>query len=218
MANRKHRVKDIADDLHIDSNALATYLKRMVDGESIEKRKTFNGTQKTNYYEISDPMIRFYYALIFPNLEDIQRRLGEEIYKTNRDNIDAIIEHGFEDVVNSYMDEANKQGALNNTYHTFIKYIADSSILGRSVEIDGLAESLDKKHLAVIEAKYRNKNVSLKVAEHLKESVSIFAKHYKSVEYYIFSKTSFSDDLLNSGSGNIKLISLDDMFESVKEN
>ena len=56
----------------------------MVDGESIEKREMFNGNQKTNYYEISDPMIRFYYSLIYPNLEDIQRRFGKEVYELNK--------------------------------------------------------------------------------------------------------------------------------------
>ena len=213
IANRKHRVKEIADELHIDSNALATYLKRMVDGESIEKRETFNGNQKTNYYEISDPMIRFYYALIYPNIEDIQRRLGEQIYKLSADRINSIIEHGFEDVVNSYMDELNSKGLLKHTYHAFKKYVVDNSVLNRSVEIDGLSESLDKKHLAVIEAKYRNKNVSLQVFNHLKESTSIFSKEYKNVEYYIFSKTSFSDDLLNLNNPNVRLISLSDMFE-----
>lgn len=212
IANRKHRVKDIADELQIDDNALATYLKRMIDGESIEKREMFNGNQKTNYYEISDPMIRFYYGLIYPNLEDIQRRLGRDIYKLNKEKINSVIEHGFEDVVNSYMDELNRDNKLNHTYHSFKKYVVDNSILNRSIEIDALADSLDKKHLLAIEAKYRNKNASLKILNHLKENVSIFSSQYKSVTYYIFSKTSFSDDLSNLDDINVKLISLNDMF------
>ena len=212
IANRKHRFKTIADELQIDSNSLATYLKRMVDGESIEKREMFNGNQKLNYYEISDPMIRFYYALIYPNLEDIQRRLGEKIYELNKDKINSVIEHGFEDVVNSYMDEQNITGKLNYSYHAFKKYVVDNSILNRSIEIDGLAESLDKKNLLVIEAKYRNKNVSLKILDHLKENVSIFAKKYTSIKYYIFSKKSFSDDLLKINDINVKLVMLDEMF------
>ena len=214
IANRNHRVKDIADELRIDSNALATYLKRMVDGESIEKKETFNGNQKTNYYEISDPMIRFYYGLIYPNLEDIQRRLGKKIYAFNKERINSVIDHGFEDVVNSYMDELNRNGKLNRTYHSFKKYVADNSRLNRSIEIDGLAESLDKKHLLVIEAKYHNKNVSLKVLNHLKESVSIFVEKYKGIEYYIFSKTSFADDLLNLNEADVKLFTLQEMFGS----
>lgn len=213
IANRKHRVKDIADELQIDSNATATYLKRMVDGESIEKREMFNGNQKTNYYEIADPMIRFYYSLIYPNLEDIQRRFGKEIYQLNKDKINSVIEHGFEDVVNSYMDELNHRGKLKYTYHSFKKYVVDNSILDRSVQIDGLAESLDKKHLIAIEAKYRNKNVSLNIFNHLEESVSIFSKHYQSIDYYIFSKTSFSDDLLNLDRSDVTLFSLNEMFD-----
>ena len=213
IANRKHRVKDIADELNIDSNALATYLKRMIDGESIEKREMFNGNQKTNFYEISDPMIRFYYALIYPNLEDIQRRLGKNIYELNKEKIINVIEHGFEDVVNSYMDELNHNGELGHIYHSFKKYVVDNSILNRSIEIDGLADSLDKNHLLAIEAKYRNKNVSLSVLNHLKDNVSIFNTKYRNINYYLFSKTSFSDDLLNLNDINVKLFTLDDMFD-----
>ena len=211
ISNRKHKVKEIADYLQLDSKVLSTYLKRMSDSESVEKRETFNGNHKTNYYEISDPFIRFYYKLIFLNIEDIQRGLGKEIFKSNLKVIDSIIEHGFEDVVNSYMDEKNLNGELNAIYHSFKKYSVDNSILGRSVEIDGLSESLDKRSLLVIEAKYRNKDISLKVLNHLKESASIFSG-YKNKVYYLFSKTSFADDLVRHKSENIKLISLADMF------
>ena len=210
IANRKHKVKEIADALQMDSNSLATYLKRMLDGESIQKREMFNGNQKTNYYEISDPMIRLYYKLIYPNLEDIERNIGKDIYALNENDIDKIIEHGFEDVVNSYMDELNQKHQLKYVYRTFKKYVVDNSILGRSIDIDGLAESLDKKHLIAIEAKYRNKNVSLEKLNHLKENVSIF-KQYQSVEYYLFSKTSFSDDLLNLNDPSVHLVSLKEM-------
>lgn len=212
ISNRKRKVKDIADYLHIESNATSTYIKRMVDGESIEKRETFNGSQKTNYYEISDPFIRFYYKFIFPNYENIQRHLGEDVFLSEEKGIEEMISHGFEDVVNSFMDEINQKHKLGNVFDGFKKYTADNSSLGRSIEIDGLAESLDGKELIVIEAKYRNKNVSLEILDHLKESVSIFADRYRVIRYYVFSKTSFSDELSSVNKESVTLISLNDMF------
>lgn len=212
IANRKHKQKEIADELHIESNALATFLKRMVDSESIERRETFNGTNRTNYYEIADPLIRFYYKLIYPNYENIQRGLSEDIYSINKNVVEEVVAHGFEDVVNSFMDELNMKHKLDSSFEPFQKYVADNSILGRSIEIDGLAKSLDSKHLLAIEAKFRNKNVSLDVLKHLEESVSIFSKQYKHIEYYLFSKTSFADELSNLKRDDVKLISVDDMF------
>ena len=46
ISNRIKKVKDIANALGIEDNALATYLSRMLDGASLEKRTTFNGSKK----------------------------------------------------------------------------------------------------------------------------------------------------------------------------
>ena len=213
LSKRKQRVKEIADELRMDSNAVSTYLGRMGEGESIEKRETFNGSRKTNYYEIADPFIRFYYRLIRPSLELIERRMGKQAYESGKNIVNDIIEHGFEDVVNSYMDEQNRKGLLPVVCHPFRHYVADNSKLGRSIEIDGLAESLDGSALVAIEAKYRNKNVSLEILEHLKESVSVFSAKYRRTYYYLFTKTSFSDDLLGLSDPAVRLVSLASMIQ-----
>ena len=212
IASHKQRVKEIADSLRIDSNAASTYLGRMLEGESIEKRETFKGNVKTNYYEISDPFIRFYYRLIFKNLPLIERGLGKDIYRTNVNVIDNVICHGFEDVVNSYMDELNKKEKLPVVCNVFKKYDVSNSSLGRPIEIDGLAESLDGKKLIVVECKFKNENVSAEILEHLKESVSVFEEKYEEIYYYLFSKKSFSNELLAMKDPRVKLITLDEMI------
>lgn len=213
LSKHKQRVKEIADELRMDSNAVSTYLGRMSEGESIEKRETFNGSRKTNYYEISDPFIRFYYRVIRPNLDLIERRMGRQVYESEKAIIDDIVAHGFEDVVNSFMEEQNRKGLLPVACRPFRRYVADNSKLGRSIEIDGLSESLDGNVLIAIEAKYRNKNVSLEVLEHLKESVSVFSANYRRTYYYLFAKASFSDDLLSKNDPDVRLVSLASMMQ-----
>lgn len=212
ISSHKQKVKEIADSLHIDDNAVSTYLGRMIAGESIEKRETFNGNQKTNYYEISDPFIRFYYRLIYLNLPNIERNIGKAVYNNNKAIIEDIINHGFEDVVNSYMDELNVDNKLPNIYNKFRKLSIDNSPLGRSIQIDGLSDSLDGKSLLVIEAKFKNKNISKEILDHLKESASIFSNKYKDIHYYLFSKSSFTDDLLFNRDDNVHLIKISDML------
>lgn len=212
LANHKNRVKEISDQLHIADNALSIYLSRMLEGGSIEKRTMFKGSQRTNYYEISDPFIRFYYRVMYMSLMDIERGLGESVYKTKQTIIEDIINHGFEDAVISYLDELNRNNNLPNTYHSFQKYKVDNSKLGRSIEIDALSDSLDGTSLLAVEAKFKNKNLSLQVLEHLKENVSLFAKNFKNVDYYLFSKSSFGNDLLNLKDNNVHLISLETML------
>ena len=90
-------------------------------------------------------------------------------------------------------------------------YKVDNSKLGRSIELDGLAQGIGKakNRLLVAECKYRNKSLSLSVLEHLKESLSIFpAEHY---DIYLFSKSGFSDDILALNDSSIHLVSLEEM-------
>ena len=213
LSNHKNKIKEMAESTGLGPNALATYLGRMLEGGSIEKKNIFNGNQKTTYYEISDPFIRFYYRVIYPNLQEIDRGIGFPIYHASLNLIEDVIDHGFEDVVISYLNELNASSKLPKVFHQFKRYAVDNSKLGRSIEIDALGESLDGQTLLVAEAKFKNKNLSLDVLNHLKESASIFANDYKEVYYYLFSKSSFSDDLLGFGDGNVKLISLADMLK-----
>ena len=210
ISQRRKRVKDIADELRIEDNALATYLLRMMEGTAIEKRSMFNGNRKTNYYEITDPFMRFYYRIIYPNQSEIENGLGYSIYKETKDDVEDIINHSFEDVVISYLNEQNQLLLLPEPFHQFQNYVVDNSSLGRSIDIDALADSLNGKTLLVVEAKFRNRSLSMKVLEHLKESASIFSK-YQNIHYYLFSKSSFSDDLLKLDDSRVKLITIDTM-------
>ena len=211
ISKRKHKIQEIASSLHIDDRSLSTFLKRMLDAESIEKRDLFNGNKKSVYYEISDPFIRFYYSVIFPYLSDIERGFKNEVFSINIERINKIIEHGFEDVVNSYIHELNITHKLPYIYRDVKKYVVDNSILGRSVDIDGLSESFDKKHLLIIEAKFRDKDISKEVLDHLKESASIF-KGYQTKTYYLISKKGFADNIKALNDNNVKLITLQSMM------
>ena len=212
IANRKHKIKEISDALQIEDKVLSTYLKRMLDAEAIEKRDVFNGNRKTVYYEISDQFIRFYYSVVYPNLPNIERGFKEEIYEISKEKIERIVEHGFEDVTNSYIHELNIRHMLPHVYQDIKKFVADNSTLNRSVEIDGLGESFDRKHLLIIEAKFRDKDISLEVLEHLKQSASIF-QGYESKTYYLISKRGFSDNIRSIEDSDVYMVTLDQMMD-----
>lgn len=212
LSNHKNKIKEIAESIRLEPNALSTYLGRMLEGGSIEKKNIFNGNQKTTYYEISDPFIRFYYRVIYPNLPEIERGIGASIYPMCANLIDDVIDRGFEDVVISYLDERNRSNQLPKVFHQFKRYAVANSKLGRSIEIDALGESLDGQTLLVAEAKFRNKNLSANVLNHLKESASVFANDYQDIYFYLFSKSSFSDDLSEINDRHVKLVTLADML------
>lgn len=214
IAHRKRTNKEIAEFVGKEANYIASYLPKLIDNEIIEKRESFNKNQKMNYYEISDNLIKFWYRFIFDNKEEILQNMGRLIFEDNKDEILQFISFGFENVAISYLSEKNIKGLLPYNYNVIRNYKVDNSKLGRSIELDGLANGIGKakNRLLVIECKYRNKPLSLNVLDHLKESLTIFPYEYYDI--YLFSKNGFNEELVSLDDKSIHLLSLDNMVNN----
>lgn len=214
IAYRRRSNKDIASYLDKPDNFVASYLPRLVENETIEKREAFNKSRKLNYYEISDNLLRFWYRFIFDRKEEIALGLGDVLYEENKTEIDDFIAHGFEDVAISFLTEQNSKGLLKYYYEPIRNYKVDNSKLGRSIELDGLAKGLgkNKDKLLVVECKYRKAPFSTAMLEQLKESVSVF-DGFSSYDYYLFSKSGFTEEMLSLKDDNIHLITLSDLIK-----
>ena len=214
IAHRKRTNKEIAEFVGKEANYIASYLPKLIANEIIEKRESFNKNQKMNYYEISDNLIKFWYRFIFDNKEEILQNMGRLIFEDNKYEILQFISFGFENVAISYLSEKNIKGLLPYNYNVIRNYKVDNSKLGRSIELDGLANGIGKakNRLLVIECKYRNKPLSLNVLDHLKESLTIFPYEYYDI--YLFSKNGFNEELASLDDKSIHLLSLDNMVNN----
>ncbi len=213
VASSKRSVKEIADAVGKEGNYTAKYISSLVDSQVLEKRESFVKNKKLNYYEFSDNLLRFWYRFIFNYRDEIQLGLGESLYGEIADEIDLFISRSMEDVVILYMTEQNLNGNLGRFYHSIRNYRVENSSLGCSVELDGLAEELGRKKpkaLLVIECKYRKTPFTLQMFRHLEESVSVLG-NYAPIDYWLFSKTGFDEDILTAGNEHIHLMSLLDL-------
>ncbi len=208
VSKRKRSNKEIAEYIHEDEAKVSKYIKTLLQSELLDKRETYNGNKKTVYYEIGDPMLRFWYMFIFNNMEKI-RMNGEFVYNNLREDIKQFICYGFEEVSRLYMDELNSKGLLGNIFAPFKPYKVEKSILNRSIEIDGLSN--DDEKLIVMECKYRKEKFTLSMLKHLEESASVFPSKYNRV-YYLFSKNGFDDEIKKIQSDKYHIVELDDMF------
>lgn len=191
ISNRNRTVKKISEDIHEPEAKVAKYLSTLLQSEIVEKRNTYNGNKKTVYYEISDSLLKIWYKLIFENQERIKIN-GEKIFEKTITQLDTYISFEFENLAILYMDTLNEKGELEDIFPHIKNYKADNSVLNRSVEIDGVANT--KEYMLIMDCKYRNKSYSKTMFDHLKESASIFPDKFKRV-YYIFSKNGFSLDM-----------------------
>ena len=207
ISKRKNKPTLIADLLNDSTNNISTYLNRLLSANIIEKRTMFNSGTRKNYYVIKDPLVRFYYDILFEHLEELSFGMGEILFETLKEEIHQFIARSFEDVANEYIKYLNINGLLPNYFGEIKELKIDNSILKHSVEFDGVSLSLDKKSILIIESKYRNKDVSLEIYKHLKENAKIFS-NYKNIYFYIVSKTKFSVELTNIKDKNLFLVPL----------
>lgn len=208
VSRRRRSNKDIADYIHEEEAKVSKYIKTLVTSELLDRRETFMGSRKTVYYEIGDPMLRFWYRFVFEETERIKIN-GELVLNGLKDEIASYIATGFEDVARMYMDALNARGDLGDVFQPFKPFTADRSCLGRSVQLDGLSENDDT--LIVLECKFRKEPFSLPMLEHLKESATIFPNRLKRI-YYLFSKSGFTDELIAQSGDDCCLVGLNDLF------
>ena len=205
--------KEISDYVGQSSGYLASYLSSMVEMQILDRREAFTRNRKLNYYAVSDNLIRFWYRFIYDAADQIALGMGDVLYQTSQKAIRTFLDHAFEDLIIDYMTEQNLKGNLPRYYGVIRNYRVENSQLGRSIELDGLAESIDggEKALLVIEDKYRNRDFSMHDFSHLKESVSVFPG-YSRIDYYLFSRGGFSDDMISAAPANVHMLGLEDIF------
>ena len=213
VAKGKRFSKTISEAVGVESNYAAKYLASLLSGRILEKRESFIKNKKTNYYVVSDPLIRFWYRFIFDQKDVIQNGMGEIIYQENREGIQDFIAREFESVSQLWLEEQNRLGKLPAYYTPVRNYIVENSRLGRSVELDGLAEGIGhaKDHLLAVECKFRERPFNLGMLQHFLENVSLF-DHYQVKDYYLISRNGFTKELISIRDEHIHLITLEDMF------
>ena len=209
IAHRRITNKSIADYIHEEEAKVSKYLSTLLDSELVIKQQTFMGNKKTSYYEIGDPMLKFWYTFIFENQERIKFN-GGYVFKENTDKIVNFICREYENVCRLFLEYCNSNGELPDLFPAIRSYKVEKSLLGRSVEIDGLAAT--KKYLLVVECKYRNVPFDMAMFRHLEESASVFPEKLQRL-YCIFSKSGFTSEVETLQGQNVRLYGLKDILK-----
>ena len=213
VAQGKRFSKEIAEAVGVESNYAAKYLSSLVQMQVLERRESFIRKKKTNYYAVADNLLRFWYRFIFDQRDVIQNGFGEILFREDLDEIRDFTARSFEDVALLWLEEQNREGKLPVYYEPIRNYTVENSRLGRSIELNCLAEGIGKQknHLLAVECKYRKSPFSMAMLVHLRESLSIFDQ-YEVIDYYLISRSGFTEDVCAIHDPHIHLITLGDIF------
>ena len=197
-----NRLSEIAARCNEPATNLSRPLKKLIDLGFLEKDVPFGIDEKNakkSLYKIADPFMAFYYQFVVPNRSFIElgRRLPLE---------QALTAH-FSEYVSMHWEKLCRDAVTGNMVNGIVYGKAKrwwGPVLNEKkepeqMEIDVMAESLDKKHLLVGECKWTNQESGKQLAAELLRKVNLlpFAKNHKILPV-LFLKNAPKDDVGNA--------------------
>jgi AAA+ ATPase superfamily predicted ATPase len=215
-----HKPSAIATVLEKKSNALSPYLATLMDLGFVEKQvpiteKSPEKSRKGLYF-ISDNYVRFWFKYVYPfkselDLENLQRA-QENIEKHF---ISGFVAHSYEDICRQIILDQALQGKIDSSPSALGSYWSHDG----KVQIDVVMPDNSHKKVFFGECKYHDKPVDADVYFDLQKKVigcqelqNAFGDY--EVIYGVFSKSGFTDRLLDVAQGNkgVRLINEDKMI------
>ena len=197
-----NRLSEIAARCNEPATNLSRPLKKLIDLGFLEKDVPFGIDEKNakkSLYKIADPFMAFYYQFVVPNRSFIElgRRLPLE---------QALAAH-FPEYVSMHWEKLCRDAVTGNMVNGIVYGkakrwwgpVLNEDKKPEQIEIDVMAESLDKKYLLVGECKWTNhENGKQLTAEILRKANLLpFAKNYKILPV-LFLKNAPKDDVGNA--------------------
>lgn len=156
-------------------------------GEKASSRKTI--------YGISDLMFRFWYRFVFANRSLVETGAQEAVWKKRIEpSYNDYMGIVFERVCTDYLKIQNTKGELPILFTSIGRWWGTNPVDRTQVEIDLIAE--DGKDYIFGECKWKNEKLDLSVLKQLKEKADVFSKNRKGTWYVLFSKSGFTDAVL----------------------
>ncbi len=174
-------------------------------GEKESSRKTI--------YGISDFMFRFWYRYVFANRSLIETGAQDAVMmKKVVPNYSTYMGLVFEKICEDYLLHKNAAGELPILFTSIGRWWGTDPSTRQETEIDLIAQ--DGKDYLICECKWKNEKLDISVLNELKEKADIFSKNRDNTYYVLFSKSGFTDAVINEAntSDKVILVTVDDLM------
>ena len=190
VGNGCNRLSEIAGRLNKPAGHLSRPIDNLIQLGYLKRQLPFGEplkNSKKGLYRISDPFMNFYFTFVSNNLSRLELSLFEKVYSSIEPKIPQFVSLNWEElcrisvpthpVKNIDFDVAYRWWGLN--------------INNRPMEIDVVAESLDKKYLLIGECKWSEIDDTDELLHTLKQKASLlpFAQHKKVIPVLFVKET-----------------------------
>ena len=163
IGNRKKRYNEIEGKLSMKSNGLLSKnLETLLKMELLSKVYTINKSDddKKSMYELSDNVLRFWYAYVYKNKSALQMLGAEAFYESYiAPSLTTFISHRFEEITRVYFSLCARAGKLKGVLNIGTYYYDDSASKTNG-EFDVVLQRTDAYD--IYEVKYYSAPLSLK--------------------------------------------------------
>lgn len=170
-------------------------------------------TSRRAQYHICDPMFAFWYRYVAPNRTLLETDASDIVWKKRiLPDLNDYMGHMYERICREYLLLKNKAGELPILFTEIGRWWGTDPRQKKEVEIDLVAR--DQQDYLFAECKWRNEKTDFSVLLSLQEKADIFSKNRNQTWFYLFSKSGFTEALLEESKNNphFILISLEDLF------
>lgn len=232
IASGSTKLNEISQKSLIDnSSKTGIYLRNLnelglvVKEFPITEKQKKTGNSRNGYYRLTDSFFRFWYNFCFPNLSVLEDGDVGGLYEyTVKPGLNHFASLAFEDVCRQFIKRQQFNGALPFRYSKIGRWFGKTKVQDSSTssgfittesEVDILCADEHYKNYLVGECKFKNSDFTY--SDYL-NTISKFddLKAEANFYYYLFSKSGFSDSVVEEASkaGNVFLYELEDVVSN----
>ncbi len=212
VAKGRSRLNEIATTVGEETSSCSNQLNALISLGLIKKEvpSTESPTSRKTIYRLKDNMFLFWYRFVSPNISNIERGLGEQVYRHKvKPQISDFMGSVFEKICIQYLYREDVIGKAPFFYGNLGRWWGTDPRSRTQAEIDIVGTEGDSILLG--ECKWRKEKTDTAVLEKLVGYGDMFPQ--KDRWYYLFSKSGFDENVLGKAEKDphIRLIEFKDM-------
>lgn len=191
IGNGSNRLSEIAGRLNKPATQLSRPIDNLIQLGYLKRDIPFGEPEKNSkkgIYRISDPFMNFYFTFVVPNLSRLEMGLNEQVYKAFELKMPAYVSFEWENLCRRSVP----MKPINGINFNIARRWWGSNLNKKPMEIDVVAESIDKKYLLIGECKWSRIINPTSIVRNLEQKADLlpFAKGKKIVIVLYLKETS----------------------------
>lgn len=189
-----NKISEIASRAGKPASEITEPLKKLRDLGYVRREVPFGENEKNSkkgLYHIDDPLFRFHYKFVSPYVSLLELGSIDTVMGIIKGQLPSFTGECWERLCRRFVSGRNIDGVIyNRASRWWGKIFRDNDTQGQMVELDVVAESLDKKHILIGECKWTESEDAVSLRHKLQGITPYlpFVKKSQTVHIFLFTK------------------------------